>query len=411
MLQPFQSTDKMRICIIGGGTVGGGVVEMIKHQQDIEIIYLVVRDASKDRDFAIPETCQITEDVEAAISDGSIDLVVELMGGITRAWPLVRDSLKKGKHVVTANKALISKHMDDIESIISATKNPPYFMYEGAVGGGIPVVNTFLRGMRGDEIFTIKAVINGSTNWLIEQMMSKGVGCADLIKDAIHLGYLEADPSQDVLGYDACSKLCILARIAFGVSLREEQVVCKGIDRIDAIDLSFAKRNGYAIRLVASSWLEPESGEVRGVVMPSLVPEGDPLFNLPGSNNCVVLDSKYSRQNILVGSGAGRFPTANSVVSDILAVSSDLKRGATSSPFPFGKRQAAGRVFVPDFESMFYVRAATPQDASGIHASLQQSGIDVEIIDLTFVKTMQMSYERLTNTIQPRRFGVIMRIL
>jgi homoserine dehydrogenase len=397
----------MLIAVFGGGVVGGGVVEILSRQYpEISIKYLVVREVERQRDFEVPNSCTVTGDVESVLADSSVDVIVELMGGTDLAWSVIRRALERGTHVVTANKALISKHMDAIEKILSSHANGPFFLYEAAVCGGIPVINTLLRGMHGDEIRSISGVMNGSTNWMLDQMQLRGVGYPELVQEAKKLGYLEADPSADVLGLDARSKLCILARIAFGRSLKEQDVVCNGIDRVSPQDIGFAKTHGFSIRLVARSWVEANT--IHAVVMPAMVPLNHALAHLAGATNCVVYQAKHSLDHVMIGSGAGRYPTANSVVSDVLAIRNLLDMGARKSIGAFGASKSEMMAFDSDFSAQFYIRSAS---GDSLFRSLQDSGITVESHVGDVILTGKCSYKTLMGVVPQENVGIVMSVL
>ena len=398
----------MKVAIYGGGVVGGGVVELLHRFKEIEIKYLVVRDSSKGRDFEVPKSCTVTTEIDTPLHDSSVNLVVELMGGLDTAWHVIGTALKSGKHVVTANKALISKRMSQIEKLLGSLPNPPFFMYEAAVCGGIPVINTFLRGMHGDEIQSILGVMNGSTNWMLDQMQRRGVGYADLLDEAKRLGFLEADPSADVLGWDARSKLCILARIAFQVTLDENLVPCFGIDHVSLDDINFAKKNHSSVRLVARAWKEDSS--VHAVVMPALVLEDRPLGRLSGATNCVVYHAEHSLEHIMVGSGAGRYPTANSVVADIVAVQNMIEMGAMKAKHPFG-HDATDVRFDSDFTCSFYVRAVSEEAMKELHACLQEAGITFTDVSGKATMISPCKFSKLMTSIPKDIVGIVMQLL
>jgi homoserine dehydrogenase len=398
----------MKIAIYGGGIVGGGVIEILNRFQDIEIKYLVVRDSSKARDFEVPHTCTVTTNVDSPLNDDSVSLVVELMGGIDTAWHVIETALKLGKHVVTANKALISKRMSQIEEILGSLPNPPFFFYEAAVCGGIPVINTLLRGMHGDEIQSILGVMNGSTNWMLDEMQKRGVGYTDLLDEAKKLGFLEADPSADVLGWDARSKLCILARIAFQVTLNEDCVACIGIDHVSLDDINFAKNNNQSVRLVARAWKQNSS--VHAVVMPALVKQDHILGRLSGATNCVVYQAKHSLEHIMVGSGAGRYPTANSVVADVVAVRDIVDMGGGRAKNPFGHKESNMR-FDADFSSKFYLRAVSRESLDEVHAAFRQAEITfTDVSDLALI-TEPCEFSQLLTAVPPHMVDIAMHVL
>ena len=380
----------MKIGIIGGGVVGGGVVEILKRHPDIEIVYLVVKDVEKHRDFTIPSKCIVTSDIDALLNDDSVDTIVELMGGTDSAWDAIRTSLTRGRNVVTANKALISKNMHEIENILSLSIKRPFFLYEAAVCGGIPIINALLRSMRGDDILSIAGVMNGSTNWMLDRMEKTGDSYEQLLGEAKALGYLEADPSADILGWDARSKLCILARLGFGISLDEKQVACTGIDAVRSADMDFARARGKSIKLLASAWVR--DGKVHAFVMPSLVEQSNALSRLEGAMNACYFEAKYSGSHTLIGSGAGRYPTANSVVSDILEISKLRDMQVAGGFEPFGVMER-GLSFDPDFENRFYIRAKDGQAVEKIKRALTQQGVTF-VEEAGVIQTEVSSYTR-----------------
>ena len=384
----------MKLAILGGGSVGGGVVELLGEHPDIHIEYLLVRDVARARDFKIPKSVRVVDDWEIIAADVSVDLVVELMGGTTLAWEIVKSCLTKGVSVVTANKAMISKYMPEIEALLDSYKSrKPAFMYEAAVCGGIPIINTLIRGMACDEIESIYGVMNGSTNWMLERMDEDGIPFDDLMIEAKGLGYLEADPSADICGWDARSKLCILARLAFGVRLDENQVACVGIDRVSLKDVAYANQHGRKLRLIAKAWKDRQSGRVHACVMPSMVPVASTAGNLPGATNCVCFQAKYSGSNAMVGSGAGRYPTANSVVADILEIHRERSRAPEGAfSHHFGSVGVSEKIrFEKDFVSRFYVRGGDETKIKNAGIPYQRCG-DV-------LETEMCSFEKLASVL------------
>ncbi len=368
--------------------MGGGVVEILANHPTIRIEYLLVRDVCRARDFVIPEYTRVVDKWDLIGSDASVDVVVELMGGTTLAWSIVKACLEKGIHVVTANKAMISKYMTGIERILESGSTS-LFKYEAAVCGGIPIINTFIRGMAADEIRSVFGVMNGSTNWMLERMDKDKTPFENLLVEAKKLGYLEADPSADICGWDARSKLCILIRLAFGVCLNEDNVVCVGIDKVSLGDVDYANKHERKMRLIARAWKDTESGKVHAFVMPSMVRASSTAGNLPGATNCVCFEGKYSGLNSFVGSGAGRYPTANSVVADILDIGRN-RNGNISHAFG-SLEHNENIVFDPDFESSFYVRGsdqATLQIA-GVEYEVNQDGKSLVTSKCSFRKLMQ----------------------
>lgn len=336
--------------LVGGGTVGGGIVEMLRSNPSIKFAKICVRDVSKKRDYEVPDGCSIVSDHNEVLNDPAIDVVVEVMGGTGLAKEVTLKALQSGKSVVSANKALISKHMNEIEAA-AAPSNPNggRFLYEAAVCGGIPIINTFLRGLAGDKINTLAGIMNGTTNFILTKMEKEGAGYGATLKEAQDLGFAEADPAADVEGWDARSKLVILVRLAFGIVLDEEQVPCTGISQISAEDFQYAKMAGKTIRILGSATGQPD-GKVAAWVSPVLVPDTSPLAAILGPTNCVQVCSERLGISSYSGAGAGRYPTANSCVADIL----DLAAGKAPS-HPYGGKVRGGTL-ADDYESEFYLR-------------------------------------------------------
>lgn len=330
--------------------MGGGIVEMLRSNPSIKFAKICVRDVAKKRDYEVPDGCSIVSDHNEVLNDPAIDVVVEVMGGTGLAKEVTLKALQSGKSVVSANKALISKHMDEIEAAAApANPNGGRFLYEAAVCGGIPIINTFLRGLAGDKINTLAGIMNGTTNFILTKMEKEGAGYGATLKEAQDLGFAEADPAADVEGWDARSKLVILVRLAFGIVLDEEQVPCTGISQISAEDFQYAKMAGKTIRILGSATGQPD-GKVAAWVSPVLVPDTSPLAAILGPTNCVQVCSERLGISSYSGAGAGRYPTANSCVADIL----DLAAGKAPS-HPYGGKVRGGTL-ADDYESEFYLR-------------------------------------------------------
>ena len=282
---PLQATR--RLGIFGGGTVGGGIVEILQKKKDylkdltgsdIEIAALCVRDLSKKRDFDIPEGCTVTDKYSDILTDDSIDMVVEVMGGIDDAKDVVYDSLKAGKDVVTANKALIAKYLPEIENLLTTVNKGRdqmvEFRYEAAVCGGIPVIRSMQSDFVGDDISMISGIINGCTNFMLTSMDQGGLSYDAALAEASKLGYAEADPTLDVGGFDARSKLRILMRLGMGVEVDEDEISCRGITDLTKLDFEYAKMMGGTIKLIGVA-KQVSKNKVAAFVSPCYVTGGD----------------------------------------------------------------------------------------------------------------------------------------
>jgi len=374
------STAPRRIGIFGGGTVGGGIVDILARKGDslaalsgrrMEIAKVCVRDASKERDYVLPEGCEVVTDYDSILGDESIDMVVEVMGGTTEAKDIVYASLRAGKDVVTANKALIAAFLPEIDKIVTETNAkreglpPVEFRYEAAVCGGIPIIRSLLSDFVGDDVKEISGIINGCTNFMLTSMDKNGWSYDDALAKAAELGYAEADPTLDVGGFDARSKLRILMRLAFGLDVEEDEISCKGITELTKIDFEYARMLGGTIKLVgvARALGEGSDGteQVAAFVSPAYVSDDDSLANVNFATNAIEVVSTSLGSSSFVGEGAGRYPTANSCVSDMTA----LARGDSTAPLPFGSGPDKPIKFADDYESQFYLRLGYG-DALGI---------------------------------------------
>eukprot|EP00560_Eucampia_antarctica_P000789 CAMPEP_0197831234 /NCGR_PEP_ID=MMETSP1437-20131217/8429_1 /TAXON_ID=49252 ORGANISM="Eucampia antarctica, Strain CCMP1452" /NCGR_SAMPLE_ID=MMETSP1437 /ASSEMBLY_ACC=CAM_ASM_001096 /LENGTH=442 /DNA_ID=CAMNT_0043434061 /DNA_START=147 /DNA_END=1475 /DNA_ORIENTATION=+ len=366
------TTANIRCGIFGGGTVGGGIVEIIEKKRqyfndladaEIDVTKICVRDASKSRDFALPDGCEIVTDFDAILEDDDIDIVVEVMGGTTLAKDVVFKALRNGKSVVTANKALIAKDLPEIEKVldeVNAGKDPSEaveFRYEAAVCGGIPIIRSLQSDFVGDDIKLISGIINGCTNFMLTAMDRDGYSYDEALAQASELGYAEADPTLDVGGFDARSKLRILMRLAYGVEVNEESISCRGITDLTKVDFEYAQRLGGTIKLLGVTERVSDT-EVTAFVAPCYLTADDSLSNVNGATNAVEVTSDNLQSSTYIGQGAGRYPTANSCVNDIVALAKGDK-----TPKPFNP--SAKLNFVDTFESVFFVRL-NYQDELGI---------------------------------------------
>jgi len=360
--------------LVGGGTVGGGIVEILSSKKewaastlgcDIQISKIVVGNPDKPRDFTVPTGCEVVTDVNAVLEDPNVDVVVEVMGGTTLAKEVVVKSLKAGKSVVTANKALIAQDLPEIEALLHDVNKDReggdvQFGFEAAVCGGIPIIHALQRDFLGDEITQLSGIINGCTNFILSNMAMGGLTYADALSEASALGYAEADPTLDVGGFDARSKLRIMMKLAFGVNVDEDEIPCRGITEVTSTDFEYASLIGGTVKLLGIAKLDAaDSNRISAFVSPCFVPSSSTLSNINGATNAVQIESNSLQESTFVGQGAGRFPTANSCVSDILAIC----QGVTSQPFP--KTAPSSLRFVNSYKSAFYVRIRF-RDSTGI---------------------------------------------
>ena len=293
---------------------------------EIEIYRVGVRSLDKPRPVQLPEAL-LTTDLESIVSDPNIDIVVEVIGGLEPARSLILKAIASGKHVVTANKAVISRYGDEIYT--AANQAGVYVMLEAAVGGGIPVIQPLKQALGVNRIHSVTGIVNGTTNYILSRMQTEGGEFGHILADAQQLGYAEADPTADVDGLDAADKIAILASLAFGGRIKLPEVYCEGISKVSAADIAYAEKLGFVIKLlaIAKRGLGEESKQsplsVR--VHPTLVPKTHPLASISGVYNAILVEGEPIGQVMFYGRGAGSGPTASAVVSDILNIAAVLK--------------------------------------------------------------------------------------
>ena len=321
---------KVGIGLLGLGTVGQGVANIISQPKDrhplvgeLELVSVAVRNLKKKRDISIPDSILTTNPTEI-INNPNIQIVVEVMGGIEPAKSLIIQAIRAGKSVVTANKAVIARHGEEISNEAKAAG--VYVLIEAAVGGGIPIIEPLKQSLGGNQITKVSGIINGTTNYILSRMDKEGVNYAEVLKDAQVLGYAESDPAADVEGSDAADKIAILSGLAFGGAINRANIPTTGINLLEDIDVNYARKLGYGIKLLAIS----EKGETQSSredsqplsvwVEPTLVPEDNPLAGVNGVNNAILVEGNPIGQVMFLGPGAGSGPTASAVVADILNI-------------------------------------------------------------------------------------------
>ena len=321
---------KVGIGLLGLGTVGQGVANIISNPIDrhplvgeLEIVGIAVRNLKKKRDLFFSESILTTNPGEI-VNNPNIQIVVEVMGGIEPAKSLIIQAIRAGKSVVTANKAVIARHGEEISNEAKAAG--VYVLIEAAVGGGIPIIEPLKQSLGGNQITKVSGIINGTTNYILSRMDKEGVNYAEVLKDAQVLGYAESDPAADVEGSDAADKIAILSGLAFGGAINRANIPTTGINLLEDIDVNYARKLGYGIKLLAIS----EKGETQSSredsqplsvwVEPTLVPEDNPLAGVNGVNNAILVEGNPIGQVMFFGPGAGSGPTASAVVADILNI-------------------------------------------------------------------------------------------
>jgi homoserine dehydrogenase len=327
-----RALNPVKVGLLGLGTVGGGTVKVLTRNAK-EITRRAGREihigVASARDVKRPRICdttgiRLTTDPFEVVSDPEVDIIVELIGGESPAKELILKALENGKHVVTANKALIAVHGNEI--FAKASQKGLMVAFEAAVAGGIPIIKTLREGLAGNQVEWVAGIINGTCNFILTEMRDKGRDFADVLKEAQALGYAEADPTFDVEGIDAAHKLTILASIAFGIPLQFGKVYVEGISEITQMDVAYAEALGYRIKHLGIARRTDSGIELR--VHPTLIPERRLIANVDGVMNAIVVKGDAVGPTLYYGAGAGAEPTASSVVADII----DVVRTLTSDP-------------------------------------------------------------------------------
>ncbi len=364
------------IGLLGLGVVGSAVATSILsaqiQRQGLRLCGVLVRDTGRKRDVDIPAST-LSSDPETVLGSPDVDIVIELMGGEEPAMEYISRALSAGKHVVTANKEVISKHGEKLRSL--AAENNVSLQYEASVGGGIPIINPLLNDLAANQILGLRAIINGTTNYILTQMASGGASFDDALAEAQSLGFAEADPTADIDAYDAVYKISILARLAFGVDVPIEKIFREGIRRTASQDFRYAKELGYTIKLLAAA--RREDGGLLVRVHPALVPSDVPMAKVEGVLNVVEAEGDLVGPLWLQGRGAGAEPTASAVMGDVLRTVSVIRGGG---------QVPQARPIDPDLpllemashECKYYIRL-TVRDRPGVLAQIAGALGDMEI--------------------------------
>ena len=355
--------SKIKIGIIGLGTVGSGVFKTLQNFNNVEVTKIAVRNKNKKRNIEGLDESIITDNAYDIVNDPEIQIVAELVGGVEPAFDLIKTAIKNGKHIVTANKELLAKHGEELFNF--AEENNKVVLYEAAIAGGIPLIMPIKTILAGNKITKIKAILNGTTNYILTKMDVQNASYVDVLKEAQELGYAEADPTGDVEGFDAAYKITTLATIAFGKRIKIENVYREGITKISPDDMAAANEMGYKIKLIASAELS-EDGKADVRVHPMLVPKTKTLAHIDYVTNAVSLSGHPVGDVTLSGPGAGEFPTASSVVGDILAIASEI--GKTDYLLPMMRcnhHENAEMIPVEETQNKYYI-SITAQNSLGV---------------------------------------------
>ena len=356
----------IKIAVLGYGTVGSGVVEVLNTNQEsinrkigdeIEVKYVLdLRDFPED-----PIQEKIVHDYDVILKDEEIKIVVEVMGGVNPAYTFVKQALEAGKSVCTSNKELVAKHGAELLEI--AHEKDINFLFEASVGGGIPIIRPLNCSLTSNEIEEITGILNGTTNYIMSKMADEGSEFEDVLKDAQDKGYAERNPEADVEGYDACRKIAILSSLAFGNQVDYEDIYTEGITKITAEDIKFAKKMGYSIKLLASS--KKVENKFYAMVAPFLVPQTHPLYSVNGVFNGIFVHGNVLGDVMFYGSGAGKLPTASAVVADVMDAAKHMHRSIMND----WSSEKLELTSIDSAVRRFFIRAnGTAADASKLEA-------------------------------------------
>lgn len=379
----------VKIGICGLGTVGSGTVNVLTRNSRVinaragcDLIIAQVATRRLDVDCSL-EGLNVTDDIFAVADNPEVDILVELIGGIDAARELILRAIANGKHVVTANKALIAEHGNEL--FAAANEQGVTVAFEAAVAGGVPIIKAIREGLSANNIEWLAGIINGTGNFILTEMRDKGRGFSEVLEEAQELGYAEADPTFDIEGIDAAHKLVILASIAFGIPLQFDKVFTEGISRISPQDVTYAQELGYAIKHLGIARRSPDGIELR--VHPTLIPTSRLLANVDGVMNAILVKGDAVGPTLYYGAGAGAEPTASAVLADIV----DAARTLTAEPehrvpfLGFQQENLRDKTILPieDVETAYYLRMSAldkPGVLSQVAQILSDSGISIEAL-------------------------------
>lgn len=348
---------KIGVALLGLGVVGGGVYRILqdKHemileneQLDIQVVKVLERNLQRCDELGVPRS-MVASGIDEIVNDDSIDVVAEFFGGVEPAKTFLKLSLLHGKSVVTANKEMLSKSWDELEAAATQTGAGIYF--EASCVGGVPVIRVLCEAMQANKITSLKGIVNGTTNYILSRMSDEGMDYCACLKQAQQLGYAEANPTADVEGFDATYKNSILSSLAYKLKVPVDSIYREGISKLNIEDINIAKELGYAVKLLAIS--KCSDGKIEARVHPTLIDDKHPLASVKGPFNALYIHGDNVDDIMLYGRGAGAFPTASAIVSDIVCAGLCQKHRR----YPFELDDTQNNVeFVKDFECRYYVR-------------------------------------------------------
>jgi homoserine dehydrogenase len=377
--------ETVRIGIVGLGTVGGSFHDLLTRNAaefsrrigaTVELAWVGVRDARRRRPLAAPT--RLVEGSREILDDPTVQIVIEMAGGIDAPLALIREALSRGKHVITANKALLAGHGEELFNL--AREKGVELKFEASVCGGIPIVKVLRESLLGNRVSSILGIVNGTTNYILTRMTEEKLPYAEALRLAQEKGFAEADPSLDVGGGDAAQKICLLASIAFGCWIDWRQILCEGIDGITPRDIEFCQSAGFVFKLIAQARMEGEKPLV--TVYPALVPVDHPLASVRSEYNAVMVDADFLGPSVYEGRGAGGNPTASSVASDL----GDLVRMIVTKSTPRPREAVAACRMLSPVESMrcryyfHFVTANRPGIWALVTGICAEDGINIESV-------------------------------
>lgn len=368
---------QLKVGILGLGTVGGGTYTVLTRNaaeitrrsgMEIRVVQVADRNVAHAK-AAVTSDVEVTDDAFAVVNNPNLDVVVELIGGYTLSKDLVLQAIANKKHVVTANKALIALHGNEI--FAAAKANNVIVAFEAAVAGGIPIIKALREGLAANKIEWVAGIINGTTNFILTEMREKGLNFSDVLGEAQRLGYAEADPTFDVEGIDAAHKLTIMSAIAFGMPMKFEQAYTEGITKLQQVDIKYAEELGYRVKLLGITKRTENGVELR--VHPTLIPEKRLVANVNGAMNAVVVKGDAVGPTLYYGAGAGAEPTASAVVADLIDVARLMDADSTQRvPYlAFQPEQVQDLAILPidEVQSAYYLRLRA-SDKPGVLADV-----------------------------------------
>ena len=369
--------SRIGVGIVGFGTVGTGVAKilldnaaLITRRAGVPIELVRVADLDIVRDRGVPlKPGLLTTDIKHILTDPDIDIVIELIGGYDTAKRVILETIAAGKHVVTANKALLALHGEEIFE--AATRKGVDVGFEASVGGGIPVIRALTEGLAGNTIESVYGIINGTSNYILSRMTHEGHGFEEVLKDAQQAGYAEADPTFDVAGIDSAHKLAILVSLAYGTPVNFKEIYTEGITNITPTDIAYAKQFGCTIKLLGIAKLV--DGEIEARVHPTMLPSTSPIAQVEDVYNAIQLVGDAVGDVVLYGRGAGSMPTGSAVVSDVIAIGRNLLKGAIGrvpvASFQQDQRRPLRLKPMEEISSLYYLRF-TVVDRPGVLAQI-----------------------------------------